>query len=331
MSRGLWLKVSLDLPRHAKLFRLARLLGASRRETFFYLCSLWSYAMINYPTGDLPDDPEEIANACDFTQDDQSHLGKSPSDLVNALLTCASPRSGFLERTNAGFHIHDWEQYSGLGYEKREYFRDYRRAERLKKQLPVQQCSTQGSVELFNAVQPVEPDPDPNPDNKIFTSPEPAVAVETKPTSSKTTSLPLKTLRDEFEILWKDYPRKRNSGKDQAFERFTALRRKGEPFDDFRNAVTHYASYIAQHCKSPEYILMFSTFLGPKNRWREFVNDDNTQIEFGGMMEPLNNQHFESDNQIIQSVFGGDANAYARWVSAGSPEPAADWYRRYRN
>lgn len=140
-----------------------------------------------------------------------------------------------------------------------------------------------------------------------------------------------KELKEEFEVVWENYPRKRSSAKDKALKSYIGHRRKGVPMEDFKKAVEGYADYIRDNCIQPQYVMMGSTFFGPSGRWKDFIGDDDEpRLQFGGMMEPESNKHFENENDLIQKEFGGDVNAYAKWIAAGCPKPAGEWYRHYR-
>lgn len=349
MSRGLWVKVSVDLPRHAKLYRLARQLGITRREAFYYVFNLWRFTMLNYPDGNLPADDEELAYGCDLDE------SIDPAQFAYALVHCGEKRPGFLDEQQNGYHVHDWEQYTGQNNDRREYWRDQKRAQRARKSL--MECPQNATHLSRNVLQDVpenvpdklrtihaqEPDPEPEPEkSKSIVSrvvdtdvqasiPEFGIPAKKPQKVSRMTKKDTEGYKNEFEELWEGYPRHKNSGKQKAFEGYCKRRRDGVSFEDFKKAVEGYSRYITESCKSPEYIMMGSTFFGPSGRWKDFINDDDEpRLQFGGMMEPESNQHFENENDLIQKEFGGDMNAYAKWLAAGSPQPAGEWYRHYR-
>ena len=346
MSRGLWVKVSVDLPRHAKLYRLARQLGITRREAFYYVFNLWRFAMLNYPDGNLPADDEELAYGCDLDE------SIDPAQFAYALVHCGESRPGFLDELKNGYHVHDWEQYTGQNNDRREYWRDQKRAQRARKSL---MDSSQNSAQMsrnvlhdvlenvpdkLRTIHAQEPDPDPEPEIQNHCPPsktesafdDGAQKIEAPAKStSRVSRLTEKELKEEFEVVWENYPRKRSSAKDKALKSYIGHRRKGVPMEDFKKAVEGYADYIRDNCIEPQYVMMGSTFFGPSGRWKDFIGDDDEpRLAFGGMMEPENNEHFENENDLIHKEFGGDMNAYAKWLAAGSPQPAGEWYRQYR-
>ena len=329
MSRGLWVKVSVDLPRHAKLYRLARRLNITRRDAFYYVFNLWRFAMLNYPDGNLPADDEELAYGCDLDE------SIDPAQFAYELVHCGESRPGFLDELKNGYHVHDWEQYSGEKADRREYYKEYRRRKREQahdtnsSRTVREQCAQQ--CESLH-VHPLEPDPEPEPEkSKSIVSrvvdtdiqesiPEFGIPTKKPKKVSRMTKKDTEGYKNEFEELWEGYPRHKNSGKQKAFEGYCKRRRDGVSFEDFKKAVEGYSRYITESCKSPEYIMMGSTFFGPSGRWKDFIgSDDEPRLAFGGMMEPENNQHFENENDLIQKEFGGDVNAYAKWIAAGCP------------
>lgn len=71
----------------------------------------------------------------------------------------------------------------------------------------------------------------------------------------------------EFEYWWKPYPRKR--GKTEAQKHWRKLRKKGVPFETLAQARNN---YIAEMKGRPsEYIMHGSTFLGPGERWKDYL------------------------------------------------------------
>ena len=104
----LWLKVSADLPRHAKLFKLARQLKIKRREALAYLVQLWAFTLQYYPEGEILASPDEIAFGVELDE------SIAPEDFVDALCNCSAPAEGFLEKVEEGhYSVHDWLEFSG--------------------------------------------------------------------------------------------------------------------------------------------------------------------------------------------------------------------------
>ena len=345
MSRGLWVKVSADLPRHAKLYRLARRLGIPRREAFYYVVNLWLFALNSFPDGLLPIESEVIAFGCDLDE------SIDPETFVHELVKCGEPRAGFLDFKLNGYQIHDWECFTGGLTEQREQMRERSRRYRERKKLRIQptlserdvtQMSLRDDTVAYHENHAEEQEQEQEQEKvKPIVSREPAPASESTipqlsqaPKSQKKVSQVAFQDRlgyeAEFSELWSLYPKRKNSGKQKAFEGYIRRRKEGATFDDMKRAVQSYAFYILQRGKSSEYTMMGSTFFGPNGRWKDFLDDGDVQLEYGGMMEPQKEQHFTDENQLISTTFGGDANEYARWVAAGSPEPASDWLRRRR-
>lgn len=124
----LWVKVSAELPRHSKLFKLARRLKISRHEALGYLVQLWSFVIVNYTNGEINANPDEIAFGVDLNPK------VKPQEFIDALCDCALPNVGFLERTEDGnFRVHDWQEFSGSLEISREKNREKLKAWREKK------------------------------------------------------------------------------------------------------------------------------------------------------------------------------------------------------
>lgn len=71
----------------------------------------------------------------------------------------------------------------------------------------------------------------------------------------------------EFEAFWEKYPRKVN--KRGAFKCWRTRLRSGVSVDNLMLAVEHYAAACAG--KEEQYILHGATFLGPNNRWQDYL------------------------------------------------------------
>ena len=126
----LWIKVSTELPRNAKLYKLARRLKITRREALAYVVQLWSFVLTNYPDGEINATADEIAFAVEL--DDSI----SAQDFVEALSNCAAPNGGFLDKVGGNcYRVHDWEQYSGALSVTRDQNRERQRRFREKKKM----------------------------------------------------------------------------------------------------------------------------------------------------------------------------------------------------
>ncbi len=109
-------------------------------------------------------------------------------------------------------------------------------------------------------------DVSPNGDNNIHSSidtalalPAPQFVAETDP--KKMTD---KTLEEEFDALWKLYPRK--AGKADALRHYKAARKKGVTYDTVEDGIRRYAAYVEG--QDPQFTAMGSTwFCG--HRWED--------------------------------------------------------------
>lgn len=104
-------------------------------------------------------------------------------------------------------------------------------------------------------------------ENNVGSS-EPTTETST-PKSSKT-----EEYTEEFLAFWDEYPRKVD--KKGAVKTWKVQKRKGTNIADLMTAARHYAAAVAG--KQQEYILHPSTFLGPNDRWRDYL-DPVTQFQ----------------------------------------------------
>ena len=80
------------------------------------------------------------------------------------------------------------------------------------------------------------------------------------------------SLSDEFEKLWKLYPRK--AGKKKAFESYKRSRKNGATFDQVKDGIQGYVESIQKNGTPKQFILMGQTFFN-QERWSdEFVIEE---------------------------------------------------------
>lgn len=69
-------------------------------------------------------------------------------------------------------------------------------------------------------------------------------------------------LKDEFEMLWKLYPKKQ--GKDKAYGYYVKARKDGTTYEEVESGINAYVDYIMAERTDPKYIKMGSTFFSQK-------------------------------------------------------------------
>ncbi len=73
----------------------------------------------------------------------------------------------------------------------------------------------------------------------------------------------------DFEEFWKAYPKPKNPDKTPGKQKYIALRKKGVSADDLLKAAQNYAQ--AMRGTDPRYIKHCTTFLGPSDAWRDYL------------------------------------------------------------
>lgn len=108
------------MSRHPKTLKLARLLGIKRREAVGLLHDLFSWGLeAAEKDGILAGlTAEDIADALDFPR-------KSAGKAIMALV-----ESGYLDQSENEYSIHNWYDYAGKLYDKRESDAKRKREER---------------------------------------------------------------------------------------------------------------------------------------------------------------------------------------------------------
>lgn len=114
-----WMPSYTELRLHPKTQKLTLALGIGRAEAVGLLHLLWAYAMDYAKDGDLSEyTPAEIAAAAEW--------GGDPEAFVNALVTAR-----FVDNTDSGLRLHNWEMYGGKFLQSRRKNADRMRETRL--------------------------------------------------------------------------------------------------------------------------------------------------------------------------------------------------------
>ena len=112
-------RVSVTLPTHPKALKLMRKLGD---RAFYNLIRFWAFVSANKPNGVLTGyDEDDIEIASDW-------IGE-PGQFVKTLL---DPKIRFLEKTEDGFLIHDWQEHNGYAFHAQERSEKAKKAARAK-------------------------------------------------------------------------------------------------------------------------------------------------------------------------------------------------------
>lgn len=103
-----WIKVSSDLPKHRKTLQLSRLLKISRREAVGIVIDLLIYGYAYAEKDGLLRglQTQDIDSAMEWTK---------KTSLAEAL-----SEAGFLDKSEDGYRIHDFGEYAGELFDKRE-------------------------------------------------------------------------------------------------------------------------------------------------------------------------------------------------------------------
>lgn len=327
MNEESCIKVTASLMRHKKLFRLARTLGIKHEEAFYILVTLWLSAAASHPDGRYAD-AEEIAFSAGLKD------GITADAFLQALLTCGSPGTGFIEPDpdGHGYRIHDWEHYVVTSKPRQARIKTTAIPQKLKGIVRAETAVKQETVIIHDeTAASVEDSGDGQ--KQLFDVP---VQIEnnnrgaknkakSKDKSSKTQKIELTI---EFTEVWKIYPRKKNSGKQRAYDYYVRLRiKEGVSSETLKNAVEGYRKYVKAKGLDEQYIMMGSTFFGPDGRWKDFVEDNDEPLQAGGLVEPRTSNEFDREQYLIETVFGGNRQRYVQWITDGSPEPASEWIK----
>jgi hypothetical protein len=149
-----WIKSHEELAQHAKTKKAARTLGIGIPQMIGHLNLLWWWTMRYAPSGDLSFASEEdIADGAMW--DGDAHV------FVDALISCSvNNGAGFIEKTESGLFIHDWDQHGGTIIERQkaeaERYRNRKEQGKIKRPQSVRKTSagTPQNVREVSAISP---------------------------------------------------------------------------------------------------------------------------------------------------------------------------------
>jgi hypothetical protein len=116
----------------------------------------------------------------------------------------------------------------------------------------------------------------------------------------------------EFDAWWQDYPRK--EARKEAETKYIALRRRGVTREDLEKAKQNYLRCIRAQGREKRFIMLGKTFLGPNERWREYLNDiEVASMIVGAGMAPVPTQAAYEQERAELEQFGGDYKKWWAW------------------
>lgn len=104
-----WIESHTTLATHRKTRRLSRALSLPIPAVMGHLHCLWHWATNHAPEGDLSKfDADDIAFAAMFRGEDYEQYQLTEDDFLKALI-----ETGWIDETESGRRLHNWEQYAG--------------------------------------------------------------------------------------------------------------------------------------------------------------------------------------------------------------------------
>lgn len=92
---------------------------------------------------------------------------------------------------------------------------------------------------------------------------------------------------DEFDAVWSEYPRK--EARKPALSAYRARRREGVSAEELARAVSFFGPAMAS--RDRDKIMLGSTFFGPGERWKDFLEPVKLQVVSGGGSTPRRVDH----------------------------------------
>ena len=220
-----------------KLREMYHCLGCSEFEAVGVLNALWSWGLSNADKdGFMPYAGKEEIERYLYSKAAGSTL--VPKDIVDALLA-----TGWLDETDRGLFIHDWDTWQEQWYkamERRE--NDARRKRESRKRAGEQRAEQTAPVS----------------DDVVAAPPEPVKARE---------------YTKEFEEFWAAYPK--HEGKGEAYKKYQARIRDGFSPTELLTAAQNYAMRCNRQHTEQKYIKHGKTFLSENTPFTDYLPRDN--------------------------------------------------------
>lgn len=200
----MWIELHQSLPRHPKLYRLAKELNIEPPVAFWHLCCLWLWALEYAPDGNLESLTEvEVSAGAEWRGD--------PNLFIESLSKC--------DWLDPGPVIHDWETYAGKLLARRDANKMRMREARAKHVFNT--CETRAQS-VCNSVQSDRTVPYRTVPNQQLSSPKSA---------TPSAGADMKALETEFLAAWNDLPPPFSKIAEWNAKRKTAFKaRIGEPY-----------------------------------------------------------------------------------------------------
>lgn len=212
-----WIESHQELGQHPKTKKLARLLDVQLPTAVGYLHFIWWWALYYAQDGSLDRyEAVDIADAAVYDGD--------PQRLLDALID-----SGYIDKTDAGLMLHDWDEYAGKLLEKRAKDRE-------RKRTAAAEARRAGELPQTSDGTPTERARLPNVHNQPTIPNQPNTTNITEHTvPNQTNPAPSATAAETFAEFWAEYPKK--VGKAKCSDVWKRLKPKPELFEKIMTAL----------------------------------------------------------------------------------------------
>lgn len=234
-----------------KLRDLRKILNCSKYEATGILVYLWFWGMENAAEdGHIlhadKDDIEECIGG-------NSAGCKIPAGkIVDALLD-----AGWIDQTDNGFYIHDWEVWQEQWY-KAKAQREKDNARKRESRKRKAQMNSEGSES-----------PSENPSDSPADVPADTENAKGDGDSEAEPAKPAAKYTPEFDVFWNAYPR--SVGKGEAYKKYQARRREGYSAEELLTAAKNYAIQCKKQGTDKQYIKHPKTFLSDSRPFLDYL------------------------------------------------------------
>lgn len=246
---GAWFQVQVELITHPKTTRLRKQLKCSQGEAAGIILGLFTWG-VEHATKEGFFICEDEGDFGSYLQYVNAGTMLTPEGMVEGL-----KETGWLDITESGPRIHDWDTWQAALYKAKERREsDAARKRETRRNKPPSQLPNASKDENADV-----------PQDRPQDSPQDSPTEE--PTPPEVPEPPKYT--PAFETFWKAYPR--TIGKGEAYKKYKARRNDGYSDEELLEAAKNYANQCRKLSTQKEYIKHPKTFLSDSLPFLDFL------------------------------------------------------------
>lgn len=246
---GAWFQVQVELITHPKTTRLRKKLGCSQGEAAGIILGLFTWG-VEHTSKEGFFIYEDEGDFASYLQYVNAGSKLTPESMVEGL-----KEAGWLDITESGPRIHDWDTWQAALYKAKEQReKDAARKRKIRRNELPDQLPNEGNGKIPDVPQKC-------PQDSSLGSPQEKPEPPPAPVPPKYTPA--------FEAFWEEYPRQ--IGKGEAYKKYKTRRKDGYSDEELLQAAKNYANQCRKLSTQKEYIKHPKTFLSDSLPFLDFL------------------------------------------------------------